>query len=327
MNKFSFKNVIVQFDLPFVLRVVDSISGENIPEGYEDYITVINNLPVMLRFEKQVREHGSVAVALEDKHGLLSYSKTQVWFDKTYFRALGLTNEWESKTYDFIDLSITHVNHFLSLYRVAMNAYWIRPISKDEIMSFSFFIRRWDGTGQDHPGLIGSLGTGKGLGSIISDEIDTDIRRHLNLGLKYDDLLTFNQIVFESHDRREYWASVISAAIYFESSLSRWIRNYYLERGKSDEEIDSIFHHKSSHYRSITNLLKTYLPEITGIDIINDSDEPLTDAFNNWQQKSCSLRNKIAHGEQIQVSREQSIDCLDAVKHFLNLIKPYFNFN
>lgn len=64
------KNIVVEFDLPFVLRVVDSIKRETVPDGYQHYFSAINGIPAMLRFEKRLRDLGGIQVATEDKIGL-----------------------------------------------------------------------------------------------------------------------------------------------------------------------------------------------------------------------------------------------------------------
>lgn len=324
MSEFPFKNVIVQFDLPFVLRVVDSIRRETTPEDYEEYISVINRLPVMLRFEKQVRELGGIAIALEDMRGLLSYSKTQVWFDKHYFFSLGISKEWESRTEQFIDLAIAHVNHFINLYRVSAEAFWIRPIKRKDIVIFSFAVNRWDGTVQQYPGLKGMLGTGTGIGKIIPKKTDREIREYLVSGRAHDELSRFFPIVADLFDRGEHWAAVLASCIYFESMLARLIRNYFISRGEKDKAIDRKLEYKNRRSRTITNLIETYVPELTGVDI-KDVAHPLGEAYQVWCQKARDLRNTIAHGRSIMISKQQADDCLFAVRNFIIQIQKFIN--
>ncbi len=57
-DQYYIRNLIVQFDLPFVLRVVDSIRQETVPENYEHYVFEYDDLPMMVRFEKKIRDLG-----------------------------------------------------------------------------------------------------------------------------------------------------------------------------------------------------------------------------------------------------------------------------
>ncbi|MBU1753300.1 hypothetical protein KKG56_05530 [bacterium] len=307
------KNVIVQFDLPFVLRLVDSVNQETTPESYEQYTTGINNIPAMIRFEKKLRDLGGVQIATEDRRGLLNYSVVQVWFDKHFFEKYPFGN-YRERSNEFIEAAIILTNHFLDSYRDATSSFWIRPIKRSELAAIRFIGLHHDGS-QD-PFTLGSLGTGLGLGALITKDEDKRIRERLTSGERTDELQRLAYVVTDLFDKEEFWSAALSIEIFFEAKVARILRQAFQKEDLSENEIDEKFEYSNATPRSITNLLKTYVPELTGVSI-DDSSHSLGQSFENWCMYARNLRNDVAHGKILSVLPSQAHKAILAVDNFL----------
>jgi hypothetical protein len=310
VNEHPLKNVVICFDLPFVLRVVDSIQKETTPEGYQQYFAKVNGIPMMLRFEKKLRDLGGLKIATEDRRGLLNYSTVQVWFDRHFFRAFGVQENYFSHSDRFIAFALEGVNRFLELYRLATDSVWIRRIKRSEIPAIRIVGRGWDG--KENSTTLGTLGTGLGLGSLISVEQDREVREGLVSEWVPDDIERFGYLVDSLLDYEDYWAAALAVEIYFEAHFARLLREIFAKQGVPETEIDDKFEMANGFPRSITNLLTTYVRQITG-GSVDDESTTLGQAYQKWASDARDLRNEIAHGKRLAVTRAQAAAAVAAV--------------
>ena len=313
-SKGDLKNVVVQYDLPFVLRVPDSIEKEDVPDDYQHYIFEIDGIPARPRFQKGTRDLGGIHIATEDRRGLLSYSTVQVWFDHHFFDQFPFSSNYRERHEELLWWSLRFVNLFLDAYRNTTQAYWIRHVKKSEIPSVRYVAIMRDGS--KDPFTKGTLGTGVGLGSLVDGQDDQELRSLLSVGFETDDLQRLAYSVATLFENEEYWSAALAVEIMFEAKVARIFRHSFSQQGQSSSNIDSLFEFANGRARSITNLLKTYVPELAGVDL-EDQNTPLGQQWQPWCNNARDLRNEIAHGNTIVVNRQQALDALIAVRDYL----------
>jgi hypothetical protein len=317
MNEHPLKNVVIGFDLPFVLRVVDSIRKETTPDGYQQYLVAVQGVPMMLRFDKKLRDLGGVQIATEDRRGLLNYSTAQVWFDKQFFNVFGVKENYRSHADEFLAYALEGINRFLELYRRATGSFWIRRVKRSEIPSIRMVAIRWDG--QEDPFVRGTLGTGRGLGSLLPAEQDQVIRHGLASQWVPDDLERFGYLVDLLLDQEDYWGAALAVEIYFEAQFARLLRRIFAMRGVREDEIDGKFDTSNGFPRSITSLLTTYVRDLTGA-AVDDLTTELGQAYQRWASDARDLRNEIAHGKQLAITQHQAAAAAAAVRGLLRAL-------
>ena len=106
----------------------------------------------------------------------------------------------------------------------------------------------------------------------------------------------------------------------FEAKVARILRLAFQRQGLTEPEIDEKFEMRDGIPRSITGLLKTHLPDLTGISV-DDNQHPLGQAYAQWCVKARDLRNDIAHGKSLRVSQIQAQEAIIAVREFLTQIE------
>lgn len=321
MNQHQLKNVVVGFDLPFVLRLVDSIRKETTPQSYEQYMATVNGVPLMLRFEKKPRDLGGVRIATEDRRGLLNYSTVQIWFDKQFFSAIGLKENYKQYSDSFLAYALEGVNRFLELYRRATGSFWVRRIKPDEIPSIHMVGRLWDGADDGY--IKGTLGTGLGLGSLISPEQDQLIRQGLASEWVPDELERLAYLVDALIDQQDFWIAALTVEVYFEAQFANQLRRAFVASGVPENEIDRRFETNEGFPRSITNLLKTYVRQLTGV-VVDEPGSVVGQAYDKWATDSRNLRNEIAHGKRLTISRQQALAAVSAVRELMAHLDKIF---
>ena len=311
------KNVVLQFDLPFVYRVVDSIRRETTPDGYQQYVFPIEGAPVMLRFEKKVRDLGGVSVATEDHHGMLSHSRVQVWFDSQTLAPMGITDNYRSHAEVLILRAIAAVNRFTEAYRRIVGAFWLVRITRTDIAQVHFVGRRKDGS--EDPFVLGTLGTGIALGSLLKEEENQKLHGLLQSDWEEEDVQRMAYASQKSLDQGDYWTAALTSAIVFESSLARLLRNHFQGTGLTNPEIDKRFEFNDGRPRSVTNLIKEYVPGLKDAF----SGPPTSEAekaCEAWATSARDLRNDIAHGKVFAVTKPQAEAAIGAVNRFLPIV-------
>ncbi len=309
------KKIAVQFPLPFVLLLPDTIEKESKPEGYEEYVLAKDRIPAMLRFKKQVREHPSnVGIATMDTKGVLSYSLTQVWFDHRFFEKFGVTEEFTLSRNLLVDSAITYLNRFLDLYRDTTDYYWINPVNRVDIPYFEIFALYSD---EPQKYMIqGSLGTGIGLGTLIDED---GLRKRNEIGYVPDKIQSLIYKVQSSMDEDDYWSAALLTEIAFEAKVARCLRISFKAAGLSESDIDSKLLRANGIPLSITKLIKDHIFDRYNIDLNGNS--PIVVEYRNWYDTARAIRNDIAHGKTLSVSKKEAEDTIENVKRFLNEIE------
>ena len=151
MSKFNINklgSIILQFKIPMAFDLLDCMKEED--EG-EPFIVVINNIPAKIHIERiyefRYRDEGFQVAPFskitENRGGILSHSKVQVWFDRQTFDS----GNYDKETFrimpdQFLDLSIEYLNKFIKIYKNITNEYWLRPIMKEDVFNFNSILVR-----------------------------------------------------------------------------------------------------------------------------------------------------------------------------------------
>lgn len=310
------KHVVVQFDLPFVLRVQDAIDGK--PDDFDHYVVVIKGYPLQLRFKRLVRDIDGVRIALEDKRGLLSYSTVQVWLEPRLLTALSVPANFRKAFSQILACAIEAVNRFLELYRRETNTYWVARIVVSDLVSVTMVGRPRDGP--DDPFIRGTLGTGRGLGTLVPPDADHRIREGLISGWRPTELERFGYVPDSLLARGDSWGAALAAGVFFESWFRSFFRGALEDQGLEDAAVEQRFERKDGRPRSITSLVQEYLTDHLGVDP-NHPGAAIAGAYRAWERDTRDLRNALAHRRRFEVSEREAIAALESARVLMSLCK------
>jgi hypothetical protein len=144
----NLKNIILQFRIPLAFDVLNSFKKE---DAGNPYFVEINNIPAKIHFEriydfkyKNEFQIASYSKMQEDRNSLLSYMNAQVWFDKQAFDSEFIKRELILDAGpQFLDLAIQYLNKFINVYKAVTGEYWLRPIVRNDIFSYQYFLVDW----------------------------------------------------------------------------------------------------------------------------------------------------------------------------------------
>jgi hypothetical protein len=312
-------NVVVEFSLPFVLRVPDS--GLDLP-GQQCYVLELEGVRATLCFTKKVRHLGGVVMAMEDRRGVLSYSIVRVWFDEQFFHSHPIRQSWKEEGYSLIGLSLRCLNRFLDVYRHVVGASWIHPVAGADVGQV--LLRAHFADANLDALTIGNLGTGVALGSTITSEEDTGIRAFLASRHRVDDLQRLGHAVTGLFYEEDYWSAALAVEVLFEAKYARMLRLAFTSQGLTEPQVEERFQFANGHPRSITNLVTTYVPRLTALSRpdLEDDTHPVGAAFSKWSTHARDLRNQIAHGRSLVVTRQQALAAIESVRDLLAQLEP-----
>jgi len=310
-------NIAVQFNLPFLVMVNDSLAIDD--DLHNQYKVSLNGTYVLIRFKKIIREEEGVAIALQDKHGLLTYSQIQVVFNPQALSFYGISANYMKFRNDLIILAVSYINRFLDIYRDVTCRFWIRPIIQEEIRDFKIIALFKNGKSKTYT--KGTLGMGTGIGgSAMNQDTDINLRARLANEIPASDERRLQLQALDAMNRQDYFLASLYFAIYFEMVIAIFIRAALLKSSLSDKEIDEAFENKKGEPLSANELLMRHVPKLTGISLDKGS-HPLKKDYDRWFKIVRPLRNDMAHGRVVQISKDQTKKCYDIVFGFLTKFK------
>ncbi len=305
----------VQFDLPYLLRLVDSLSPEGLPEGYKDYsFMCLGAFPVRMRFAKVARDNGGARVWTEDTRGLLCHSQAQVWYDKKFFSKFPIVTSYSERWDEMSGVALALINRFAEVYRELTGAWWIRPIKQSEIMHSTMFILYKDGTKDESK--CGNLGTGLGAGKLLSEDIDKELRRRLSSDYRPQPITNFAFSVTDFLDKEDFWSAALTAGVFFEAAFSSLVRSMKRNAGVPEAEVDAWFKRSDGRPRSITSMVKSFAKEVSGTDPEKTSSA-LHAYYSAWCSDVRDLRNDLAHGSRMELGKDEAHASVEAVNQLL----------
>ncbi len=306
--------LVVEFDLPFVMRLEDSFDPAKRVKGYLDYVATLHGVPAMLRFEKKTRAIRGSLVAMEDRAGVLNYSVVQVWFDHRFLLFCKIPDDFPAESSTIESAAVDFANRVIDVYRDKTHSYWVRRVSSRDIPGFQMCGFFGDGTKREY--YRGTLGMGRSIYANIEPDQDSALRETLIGAGRVDDLQRLSWIVADLFDREEYWTAALAIEILFEAKVARMLRRFYRLSGMPGVDIDGKFL-KVQKKKMVPKTISDLLTDVEGIIAEKLTSAPLVACFDRWKAHARNLRNEIAHGKTIDVPRKLALAAIEAVRDFL----------
>jgi len=340
----------IDFDLPFVLFLKDSLADPVLEKWADAYIAGEQQLPysryapprenpggiiigggfpvylpskelapyyvialpdifVGLRTLKRVNPNRSSILMGEvpgDRTGRASFSSIRIM--------IGLSQIQEEYRWDmalFCTLAIRAINHFIDHYRIIADRPYIEPVTLSVIQEFHLITEFEDGQLQHQ-----EFGTGSGplygFGGAIADEVDNRLRTLISKPDPPNIYSTLDANIKNYLDIGDWRLAVIEAAVMFEAWLTEYLREKFKNKGIPEIEIASKFVKRDGLYKSVTELARDLVLEVTGFNF------SATTEFLEWSTKVRDLRNDLVHGKRFDVTSQDAKGAYNAV---LNAIK------
>lgn len=212
----------------------------------------------------------------------------------------------------FCSLAIEAINHFVAHYRVVADRPYVDSVTMSVIQSFVVTTEFTDGEQiQQHYG-TGS-GALYGMGGAVSDEVDAALRSAVSKPEPPNIDLTLDANIRNYLDLQNWRMSVIETALSFEAWVSRLLREQLKAAGESD--IEKRFVDSRGRPRSITSIVQKVVHQVLGYDFASTSE------YAAWEKDVRDIRNDVVHGKVFDVSREQAIAAYAAARAAAAAIK------
>lgn len=300
------------------------------------YIVDVDGIKVGVQFLKRINTNNNFTIAGEvqgDRAGRAAFSSVRVNFPLEQFTVQNTPEQlvgdqnffWNSQF--FVVIAIEAVNKFLSHYRIIAKKSHIKPISSTTIQQFRIYTSFKNDSDYSQfyitnknpipiPERIRDYlkynsfhfdGEMRGLGYVIDDNQDKEIRESLTNNKKPSLLATIDMEIQDRLSMGEYRLAAIESGVFFEAFLYDFLRMVYKEQGLNEQEIEKKFLQKDGKRpMSITDIAKKRIIDSIGFDFFH------TKEFVNWQKKTVDLRNDIVHGKILDVSMTQALESVDA---------------
>ena len=300
MSKFNINklgNIILQFKIPMAFDLLDCLKKED--DG-KPFIVVINNIPAKIYIERiyefRYRNEGFQVTPCskirEDRGGMLSHSKVQVWFDRQTFDS----GEYNKETFrimpdQFLDLSIEYLNKFIKSYRNITNEYWLRPVINEDVFNINSILIDTDNNQEVVHSLsshhILELNGGKPFK--LDEKVETYFRNSLqsdHYDFRKELLLNIQDNFSLGYYNIALLQSVTALENFVYSHLKDKLSPTKLDKIKKKEECGCMV--------GISGVCERGLKKYFGIDFGN------TEEFKNLKEKALKYRNPIVHGELVE---------------------------
>lgn len=301
----------VEYHLPFVLEVEDSLS-----KSYKDsgYIIDINGLSARMQTQHiHVNNTYAAGASLEiDRYGQISHTVVKIIFDSQFINSdlvdKSLLVVQHNKVFE---QSLLFLNKFIKSYRIVSDHFFINPITRNDILNYEYHLI--DSAGEISTSLVVCTQKIEFLGG-KNKIIDDQANEYLKKLLVDDDDHFFEDLdlsVYENYDKGYYNIALIQCAILFEYFVYSTLKNrFHWSNNKSDrykkcEVCGGII----GIYEICTRGLKSDL----GIDFGS------TIEFKNFNENVIKIRNKIVHGNSLKPISE--VECVAALKAYKSAYK------
>ena len=305
---------IIDFCIPYGLRVPDSDINKY---NEKSYIVNIDELPVKINFKiiHDYRYKEDVGFQLKynkaaknDRHGLHSYSKVQVWFGEDVFSQKLVDKDWLLSLENveiLFRLAIDGVNKFIQEYRDLTRDFWIRPLAKYEVPAYTCRILSENGETS-----FMKAGNGEidweyfNKPKIISDDDVEKLRvKLLCQDYPFRAQIYLDALDFQSIEKNNI--SVLLAVTRFEhfvySELKSVLSKNKLNKISKREECGCL--------KGITEVCTRGFLEIFDFDFESSQE------WMNLRDNALRVRNKIVHGEtDYEISNEDCHAALESVR-------------
>ena len=297
----------VQFDIPYLLQVEDSIEGNE----HARFRVEIDGVPAELQFKKEAQDNersdrpGMMFGLVEgDRHGNVSYTKVVVGFDQQLLNTIpedmqknfesikqGSPTKWlrglDNREGRIIRAAVDSINRFLEVYRASLGYYWVRGISPSEII---YFMRTTVSENEDeyNHGLMYPRGGLKPGTATLGEKEHNTLNARLQAEHQVPIEITLRLDAQDKLDLGEYRLAVITAGTMFETFLKDGLKELMAAEGMSDEDIRDVFVGEGD-YTGVKTLARETVPKTLHFDF------EATEEYKIWNKQTREMRNKVIH--------------------------------
>jgi hypothetical protein len=315
-NKFEIeklRNVIVGYKIPMAFDLQNCIKEGD--EG-KPFLVVVDNIPARISIERiyefRYKNEGFQVAPFskieEDRGGMLSHSKVQIWFDSQTFNSDRIDKDIIEIIPDqFINLSIEYINKFIKTYKNIANEYWLRPIIKKDIFNIQYVLIDTN----NNKGIVSILiphhhtvQFNGGKEFKLNEEIEECFRASLQSNFyNFRQELILN--MSENFSLGYYNVALLQSVTIFEnfiySNLKTKLSNTKLDKIKKKEDCGCMV--------GISEVCQRGLTEYFDVDFGS------TEEFENLKDNALKYRNLIVHGELLEsIDKETCEKGLKAVE-------------
>lgn len=305
-NRKLIKASLIRFDLPFMINLPNS--------GYDISLDDIKATVTIERTNSSRNMPGlnngvflpNTTSVLGDRWGRLNYSKIRITFHHDVFIRVS-----PLLPYFLLPRAVKAINRIFSVCRGIKGDHYIR-ISEQDIFSYDIFYFGLDGVQIDESVHVpfGSSVLSMGGASNPTNQELIEIEKILATNVQ---LPVFQELLLDAWDYNfygNYRAAAIEANTAFEVFIDDFIWNGYLQKGKTEKEIEKILE------AGFMNLLCHHIKKLTGHDFTS------TQEFNIWKTDAYKIRNDTIHKGK-KVSENESSKAIttvaDTIKFILSL--------
>lgn len=291
------QNRYVVFDLPFPLRIRNSVPGD----GQQTAPMFIGVKPpcelstIVVASEAGTQGmRGAGELEGGDPYGRWSHTRVQARFHSA---TSGEVKVWDDRA--IVDHAVAATNVLIAHYRDLASQPLVRELSALDIVHFKIVEEIEPGNAREH-----WYSTGR---SALVFGIDDERRRMEDqLRLRVEQAMPVEflrqlQLDVEAHLRSgDYRLAVIEMAGLFEAWLRRYIVQTLSQRGLSADAIEQRFTTRSGMPIGVSEIARTLVPEVFGIDFLG------SEAGLIWRTDLRDLRNSLIHGRRETVSADEA---------------------
>jgi|GEM_PF-2528689 len=300
-NEELVKVSLIIFDVPFMI---------NLPDG--DYNINIDNTYTTVKLEKHTSPHNmaglprgvqfpSDSFIIGDRWGKFNYTRVHIIFHHHVFIKPSVLFP------DFLlTKSVEIINRIFSVCRGIKGEHYIK-INVGDIFSYNVFY--FDSNGNQRKDSVSvPIANSMVAMAAASEPTNEQLRRIREILSTNAQLPLFQELIFDAWDYHfygNYRIAVIEVGTAFEVFIDDFIWKQYIQRGKSEADIENILE------TGLKNLLCDHIKILTGHDFCS------TQEYNNWEKNAYDIRNDTVHKGKIVSDVESS----NAILTVTNTIK------
>lgn len=213
----------------------------------------------------------------------------------------------------FCILAVRAINHFIDHYRVIAERPYINHVTISTIQEFHLTTEFEDGQKQ-YQEFNGGSGSLYGFGGAISEDQDIKLREMISKTNPPNIYESMKSNIRNYIDLEDWRLVIIEAAVLFEAWLSNKIREKFIKVGLTTAVIDSKFKKSNGEPKSITMIAEKLFLEATGFDFSGTTE------CVQWKTQVRDLRNDLIHGKRFDASSQEAIDAYAAVNSAILLL-------
>lgn len=311
MSDVGTENRYVVFDLPFPLRIRDSVAGaeqQTAPffVGTAPPCEIATLLVMSATGVQGMRGKGELEGG--DPYGRWSHTRVQVRF---HCLTSSEVRQWEDSV--LVARAMSAANTLIAHYRDLGNQPLLRELSMLDVVHFKIVEEFGQDKSREHWYSTGRQALVFG----VNDErrrMEDVLRQRVQAATPVAFLRQLELDVLAHAESGDYRLAVIEMATLFESWLRRYIVIVLAERGHSQADINRRFVRQNGRFMSVTEIARTIVPEVFAFDFLNS--QPGRD----WQLSVRDLRNELVHGSCETVTKEDATRALSAGHAARNII-------